>query len=893
MSIHALIAFTSSFSSSWLPLILIMMLAAGLVISIFLWRKASDESIATKNLLNAQYRTLNSVVKFKSLEDKLDDICSLIESQIDDALSSVMLADDAGETLKPIASPQLPQSFLQALDGLPISENIGACGSAAATGKAVIVDDMLKDSRFDEFHDLIHGYDLRACWSHPIFSSESKKPVGTFALYFRKPRSPKEGELDLILRSRDLAALIIEQHQQRLKRERFEQHNRSLFTHNPEAVFTFDLEGRFTSVNKAACELMKCSQDDLLGQHYSVAVIEQDLARTNEHFYAARRGIPQRYEICTPDMQGNIHYLHITNMPIIIDGEVTGVHGIALDMTREKQHEERAKILERSVESSTHGLLISDARADDYPTIYANQAFEEITGYSQEDILGKNCRMLQGPDTDQKTRKAIKKALQNNEEISTVIKNYKKDGTPFWNELLISPVKDAHGKVTHFIGLQNDITERIQRQEALEFNASHDPLTHLKNRSALERYLMEWVKSNDNSHNIYILFIDLDGFKPINDSLGHEFGDQVLVETAQRLNNEIVEPNMLARFGGDEFVAVIQDLTDHEQVEVLARKLLTIVGESYKVDDIEVSLSAAIGIASSEESFKHPMELIQRADIAMYEAKKRGGSYIYWHSAELNTNIDQQVAIRAQLQDAIQNNQFELFYQPIMSHDNKIGGVEALIRWKHPIKGYISPAEFIPVAERTGQIIPISEWVLNQACKDVKDLKTLGVNSVSVNFSPIQFYREDFIEKIAETLKTHSIQPGDITVEITENVLVHDTAHITVLLQELRHLGLDVAIDDFGSGFASLRYLNMLPVNKLKIDRSFTGNIHQNAHNAAITRGILGMTTEMKIEVVAEGVETDEEYQYLREHKCDFMQGYLFCRPIPIKELIEWVQNRH
>lgn len=869
-----------------------MMLSAGLVIAIFVWRKASDEAIATKSLLNAQYRTLNSVVKFKSLEDKLDDICSLIESQIDDALSSIMLVDEQGEVLNPIASPQLPQSFLQALKDLPISANVGACGASAATGKAVIVHDMLEDSRFDEFHDLIHGYNLRACWSHPIFTSDSKKPVGTFALYFRKPRSPNEDELDLILRSRDLAALIIEQHQQRIKRERFEQQNRSLFTHNPEAVFTFDLEGQFTSVNKAACELMKCSEEDLLGQHYNVAVTEQDKARTDEHFNAAKRGIPQRYEIRTPDMQGNIHYLHVTNMPIVVDGEVTGVHGIALDMTREKQHEERAKILERSVESSTHGLLISDARADDFPTIYANPAFERITGYSQQDMLGKNCRLLQGPETDQKTRKDIREALKNNQEISTVIKNYKKDGTPFWNELLISPVKDANGQVTHFIGLQNDITERIHRQETLEFHASHDPLTHLKNRSALERYLMAWVRDNGHSKSIYILFIDLDGFKPINDSLGHEFGDQVLVETAQRLNSEILEPNLLARFGGDEFVAVIQDLTDREQVETLARKLLETIAESYKVDEIEVSLSAAIGIASSEETFKHPMELIQRADIAMYEAKKRGGSYIYWHSADLNTNIDQQVAVRAQLQDAILNNQFELFYQPIMSHDNTIGGVEALIRWKHPIKGYISPAEFIPVAERTGQIIPISEWVLNQACSDIQHLKQLGINSVSVNFSPIQFYREDFIEKIAETLKAHNIQPGEITVEITENVLVHDTDHITELLQELRQLGLDVAIDDFGSGFASLRYLNMLPVNKLKIDRSFTGNIHQNAHNAAITRGILGMTSEMNIEVVAEGVETDEEYQYLREHQCDFMQGYLFCRPIPIKELLEWVQSR-
>ena len=870
-----------------------MMLAAGLVISIFLWRKASDETIATKNLLNAQYRTLNSVVKFKSLEDKLDDICSLIESQIDDALSSIMLADDKGEHLNPIASPQLPQSFLKALEDFPISENLGACGAAAATGKAVIVHDMLEDFRFDEFHDLIHAYDLRACWSHPIFISDSKKPVGTFALYFRKQRSPSEDEHELILRGRDLAALIIEQHQQRLKRERFEQQNRSLFTHNPEAVFTLDLKGNFESINRAGCDLMHYSEEELVGRHFSLAIIREDKAKTLEHFDAARRGIPQRFETRVIDKLGKLHHIYITNMPTIIDGKITGVQGIALDLTRQRQSEERQKVLERSVEASTHGLLISDARSEDYPTIYVNPAFEKITGYTQSEIMGKNCRILQGPDTDEETKRSIKEALQSQKEISTVIKNYKKDGTPFWNELLISPVKDSKGNLTHFIGLQNDITGRIHRQEALEFNAAHDALTHLKNRNALEHYLQNFVKNRATNNIAYILFIDLDGFKPINDSLGHEFGDQVLVETAQRLNDEIVEPNMLARFGGDEFVAVIQDLADREQVEVLARRLLTKIGESYKVDDIEVSLSAAIGIASSADAFKHPMELIQRADIAMYEAKKRGGSYIYWHSAELNTNIDQQVAIRAQLQDAIQNNQFELFYQPIMSHDNKIGGVEALIRWKHPIKGYISPAEFIPVAERTGQIIPISEWVLNQACKDVKDLKALGVNSVSVNFSPIQFYREDFIEKIAETLKAHSIQPGDITVEITENVLVHDTAHITDLLQELRHLGLDVAIDDFGSGFASLRYLNMLPVNKLKIDRSFTGNIHQNAHNAAITRGILGMTTEMNIEVVAEGVETNEEYQYLREHKCDFMQGYLFCRPIPIKELIEWVQNRH
>ncbi|MCA1767392.1 MAG: EAL domain-containing protein, partial [Idiomarina sp.] len=461
----------------------------------------------------------------------------------------------------------------------------------------------------------------------------------------------------------------------------------------------------------------------------------------------------------------------------------------------------------------------------------------------------------------------------------------------FWNELLISPVKGAKDEVTHFIGLQSDITERIQRQEALEFYASHDSLTRLANRSAMETRLNKLL-GQENENSIFVLFIDLDGFKPINDSLGHYLGDEVLIETAQRLQVVIPEPNLLCRFGGDEFVAVIQDMSAAEQVNALCSDILAVFDQPFRIGEVEVSLSAAIGVSANDIQYAHPMELTQRADVAMYEAKKRGGNFVCWYSSKLDEGLGYKVALRTKIQEALAQEQFELFYQPIMTDKGKVSGAEALIRWQHPTKGYVSPGDFIPVAERTGQIIQISEWVLRQACLDLQQLKQHGIHSVSVNFSPIQFYRDDFVSKTEAILKEFDIKPGEITVEITENVLVNDTHRIAELLQQLRDLGMHVAIDDFGSGFASLRYLNVLPVNKLKIDRGFIENIEQNAYNAAITCGILNMVADIGIETVAEGVETEAECTYLVEHGCHFMQGFLFCRPQPLGELLKWAERQ-
>lgn len=873
-------------------------IATGVVLALLavtiLWRVylhySYKKSYQPGQLIKAQYDALNSLVQQKPVAYKLEDICHLIESQIDGALCSVMLKRDNSNSLRAAAGPSLPRPFVSALQDLEIADGVGACGTAAALGKSVIVRDMRLDERFEAFLELIDEHNLVACWSHPIFHAKEERVIGTFAVYFRSPKLPTTLDLEFLVRTRDLVALVMEQQELALQREKVEQHHKSLFAYNPQPVFTMDSDGRFISINRAGCELLKLHEHELIGQHYELAVVEEYRERTKEHFEEAKRGNAQSYEIKVVDKLGHIYDLDITNTPIIINGEVTGVHGIARDRTEQRKSEAQLKVLESGIEASVNGVVISDAQKQGYPVTYINPAFAKLTGYSFDEMVGRSCRILQGKDSDRKTLQEIRKALHERRQVKTVIKNYRKDGSTFWNELLISPVKNRAGQVTHFVGLQSDITERINKEETLEFNATHDTLTNLPNRKALEKHLTPALENEENA--VYVLFIDLDGFKPVNDSLGHYLGDQVLIETADRLKNVVLGPNLLCRFGGDEFVAVIENVSNKEQVAAFCQEILSVFEQPFQIEGKSVSLSAAIGVASNLAAFNHPMELIQRADVAMYEAKKRGGNSWLWYESKLDERLSFHVALRTQIQEALQHEQFELFYQPIMTAEGRIAGVEALIRWQHPERGYISPADFIPVAERTGQIVPISDWVLRQACRDLERLKPYGIGSMSVNFSPIQFYRDDFIEKVKSTLKRYEIQPGELTAEITENVLVHDTQRITELLEQLRELGLDVAIDDFGSGFASLRYLNSLPVNKLKIDRSFTENINENEQNAAITRGILKMVKDLRIQVVAEGVETEAEFAFLAEQGCDYMQGYLFCRPKPLDELLEWAERQ-
>ncbi|MDK8462395.1 EAL domain-containing protein [Marinobacter sp. SS13-12] len=665
-----------------------------------------------------------------------------------------------------------------------------------------------------------------------------------------------------------------------------EQHYRSLFTYNPDAVFSLNPAGEFVQINQSGCDLIDAEEHDILGKHYEMLVVEEDRERTRRHFEAALAGNHQRYEIRIRNMQGEILQLDILNIPIIVNGQVTGVHGQARDRTRERQTEARLRILERSVEASSSGVTIADAGMPGFPLIYVNPAFERMTGYRADEIVGANCRILQGPDTSKAAIASIRSGLADMREVHTSLLNYRKDGSSFWNDLYIAPVRDSDEEVTHFIGIQTDISDRIRQEEVLTFQASHDSLTGLPNRIYLESHLQGICRrARARQLAIHALFIDLDGFKPINDSLGHAFGDDILSQTARRIEAALPSDSTLVRFGGDEFVALVSAPEDRQTINRIAELILEQFSKPFLNEDVEITLSAAIGIATGNGALDNSMLLIQQSDMAMYEAKKLGGNTWQWFNKTLDRRVQHEVALRQQLQQALATNQFELFYQPLFNNELAIVGVEALIRWNHPDRGYISPAEYIPLSERTGQILPISEWVMQEAFARAAELAEIGVPSVSINLSPLQFHRHNLVERLASLNDQYQLAPGQLCVEITENVFLTDPKDVIRQLREIRSMGIEVAIDDFGTGFSSLSYMRDMPVNRIKIDRSFVNGITSNASDAAITRGTLSMARELGMSVVAEGVETEEQFRLLQQFGCSGYQGFWYSRALPLADL--------
>lgn len=566
------------------------------------------------------------------------------------------------------------------------------------------------------------------------------------------------------------------------------------------------------------------------------------------------------------------------------------------DITERKASEKQLRLLQRSLDASFNGVIIVDAQAPDMPIIYVNPAFERITGYSPDQALGRNCRFLQGGERDALRCEEIRRGLSQARDVHVVVKNYRKDGQPFWNDLYISPIFDHQGVISHFVGVQNDISERKRFEEELSFNASHDRLTGLPNRALLEDRLRQGCKFCQRYDRwLAVLFIDLDGFKPINDSLGHDFGDALLVDVAKRMCEQVRAGDTVARMGGDEFIVLLPDLADENDVIPISDRLIEAISKPYCIQDIEVHLTASIGIALSDGLLEQPLQLIQQADLAMYKAKQEGRNNYQWYTHDLNLRISERVGLRNELQKALEMGGFELHYQPqIDGRSGRTVGVEALLRWHHPTIGNIPPSTFIPVAEDTGQIIPLSNWVLDVACAHMRQLidKGMAGPSVAVNVSSVHFLRSNFVESIQVVLDRHGLKPDVLELEITETVLLNNPDKAIDTLHQLKKLGVRIAIDDFGTGFSSLNYLKRLPIDKVKIDRSFVQEIISDRDDAAITQGIISMAHHLRLEVIAEGVETEPQFAFLKKNQCDQFQGYYFAKPMPFTEIERFLHQQ-
>ncbi|MCL7929996.1 EAL domain-containing protein [Halomonas llamarensis] len=853
----------------------------------------SRELAEARQMLEDQQRTQRMIAQDAPLESILETICQMLERQLPGAICSVMLADAEKTHLHLAAGARLPASYRKAMTSIHIGIDSGACGSAAFLQELVVCADIANDDRWQGYQNIALKNGLSACWSSPVLGSNGQL-LGTFAIYYLSVAEPDKTHQVLIEKAAGLVALVVERAQVRRSLQESEQRYRSLVVHNPDAVFSLDLDGRFVSANATCGAITGYTPDDMLGRSFVDFIQPDDIERLMLIFNDAKQGHIERHELMLHDRDGQAHVIAMINTPIIVNGEIEGIYGIGQDVTASRRQQTRLRTLERSVEASVNGIVIADAMQPDQPIIYANSAFSHMTGYTQDEIIGRNCRFLQGEESDPKVVSRIQTHVKAQRDIHVTLCNYRKDGTLFWNDLYIAPVRDDAGHVTHFVGVQHDITEHKAFEARLAYQASHDALTHLPNRSLFEeRLLAEFTASQRRGKQVVVLFVDLDDFKPINDNLGHAVGDLLLVEVAQRLLSAVRPQDTVARLGGDEFVILQTRIGDDTDVMGVVERMLPSLAQPYSVDGQELYLTASIGIAMSQPGTLHPQALIQQADMAMYQAKQQGRNAYHWFNHTLTDSVSERMVLRNDLQEAIDHDAFELYYQPLINRDGRLSGVEALLRWPHPEKGFISPARFIPLAEATGQIMPISEWVLMRACRDMQALSDQGYGAVkiAVNVSPLQFHRTSFLATLRATLDATGLPAEQLELELTEGILLDNTEAAIDTLHALRSMHIPVAIDDFGTGFSSLSYLKNLPISTVKIDRSFIKELPHSEDDAAIVQGIISMAHHLGLNVVAEGIETPPQHVRLLDYQCDTFQGFGLAKPMPLDKLKRFLQD--
>ncbi|MET0963534.1 MAG: EAL domain-containing protein [Noviherbaspirillum sp.] len=548
------------------------------------------------------------------------------------------------------------------------------------------------------------------------------------------------------------------------------------------------------------------------------------------------------------------------------------------------------RLHQRSVEASANAMVIASANAPDFCIEYVNPAFERITGYSAAEAIGRSCKFLQGGDHAQEGLNEIRSALREQRAGNAVLRNYRKDGTPFWNHLYIAPVADAGGTVTHFVASQYDITETRNYQEALRHLATHDSLTGLPNRALLlDRLRQATAAAQRHGSQVWVVFLDLDRFKVLNDSLGHKAGDTFLKNIADRLSGVLRQTDTVARLGSDEFVLILSEQPGTRLNFLLLDRIAQTVTESMQFGQKEYFLTCSMGVAAYPGDGADADLLIERADMAMFQAKERGRNNFQFYTADMNARVLERLRIDIALRTALEREEFQLHYQPQLDIESgQVVGMEALIRWHHPDMGMVYPDRFIPVAEETGMIVPIGAWVLRTACRQIRALHEAGFPAmrVAVNLSARQFGRSDLVASIEAALTEAGIAPRFLEIELTESLIMKDVNQAVDILKDLKRLGVTLSIDDFGTGYSSLAYLKRFPIDILKIDRSFVSDITSDPDDAAIVAAIISLAHNLRLQVIAEGVETREQLGYLRDEGCDQMQGYYFSKPVPYEAFL-------
>lgn len=563
-----------------------------------------------------------------------------------------------------------------------------------------------------------------------------------------------------------------------------------------------------------------------------------------------------------------------------------------LNASLEQKVEERTNDLHIAATAfeSQESLMITDA---DGVILRVNKAFTDCTGYTAEEAVGQTPRLFKSGRHDAEFYRMLWETLLRAGKWQGEIWDRRKNGDIYPKWLTITAVKGSNGVVTHYVGSHIDITERKASEEKIQQLAFYDHLTSLPNRRLLMDRLQQVLASSARSgRKGALLFIDLDNFKNLNDTLGHDIGDMLLQQVTEILKTSIRNGDTVARLGGDEFVVMLSDLSEQPieaatQAEAIGEKILAALSESYQLGKHVYRCTASIGVTLFSGNQQKTDELMKQADIAMYQAKKAGRNALRFFDRQMQENISARVSLENELHNAIEFQQFHLYYQIQVDDSRHPLGAEALIRWLHPARGLILPAHFIPLAEETGLILPIGLWVLETACAQIKaweqDARTRDL-TLAVNVSAKQFREADFVAQVQATVQRHVINPGLLKLEITESLLQENIEETIATMNALNEIGVQFSLDDFGTGYSSLQYLKRLPLDQLKIDQSFVRDIAVDSSDIAVVRAIIAMARSLSLNVIAEGVDTEEQRQLLLKNGCTHYQGYLFSQPVLIEQ---------
>jgi diguanylate cyclase (GGDEF)-like protein/PAS domain S-box-containing protein len=650
--------------------------------------------------------------------------------------------------------------------------------------------------------------------------------------------------------------------------------------------------GEIVNVNNKWLEMTGYSKDEVLNQRFIKFTYEthETLKGLFSIFLKEKSINDERIKI--KKKNGEILIASFTGKISNVNGTIK-THCVFKDITLEEKIQKKLKLSDIVFENTTEGIIITNEKAE---IISVNNAFSKITGYEFEEVKNKNPRILKSGKHDKDFYKNLWENLLKENSYKCEIWNRKKNGEIYPEWLNISVVKDKDGNILNYVALFSDISKIKDSSAKIEFLAHHDPLTNLPNRLLLKARLNKSIeKANELQQRLAIFFIDIDNFKIINDTYGHSIGDNIINLVANRLSRNIRKNDTISRIGGDEFIIVIEDILEIKDIESIAKKILNDFEEPIKMEEYLFEVTISIGISVFPNNGLDVEDLIKHADTAMYSAKNGGKNQFQFYRNEMTSEIFEKIIMKQELNDAIKNNEFEVYYQPqIDLKTNKIIGAEALVRWNHKNLGVVYPSDFIYHAEETKLIIPIGEFVLREACyfmKKLNDLKILDNGTIAVNISSIQIKHGELLKKIIHELKISNLDPANLEIELTESYIMENVEESIFILNELKNLGVKLAVDDFGTGYSSLSYLKLFPIDKLKIDKSFSASLPNDKKDVAITRSIIALSKGLEIKVIAEGVETLEQKEFLEKEGCDQLQGWFYSKALKEKDFIELVKR--